>query len=106
MSRPIKIKINVSRVLKEHIYPGKNGKYLSLVAFENKGGADQYGNTHFVCQELNEEARKAGEKGPIIGNLTVPDLPRPQPPARTEAARRAESHEESQAGFEEDEIPF
>jgi hypothetical protein len=104
-AKPIKLKVNVTRVLKEHLYAGKNGKYLDLVAWPNKNGPDQYGNTHFVCQEISREARDRGERGPIIGNLTLPE-PEQRPPARTEAARRAESHEESQAGFEEDDIPF
>ncbi len=33
MARPIKIKINVTRILKEYIFEGKNGKYLNLVAW-------------------------------------------------------------------------
>lgn len=73
MARPIKLKINVTRILKEHLYEGKNGKYLDLVAWPNKNGPDQYGNTHMVCQELSREARDKGERGPIIGNLTLPE---------------------------------
>ena len=60
MARPIKLKINVTRILKEHLYEGKNGKYLDLVAWPNKNGPDQYGNTHMVCQELSREARDKG----------------------------------------------
>lgn len=73
MARPIKLKINVKRILKEHLYEGKNGMYLDLVAWPNKNGPDQYGNTHMVCQELSREARDKGERGPIIGNLTLPE---------------------------------
>lgn len=84
MARPITIKINVTKVLKQHLYQGKNGKYLDLAAFPNKDGPDQYGNMHFVCQEVSKEARQRGEKGPIIGNLRMPDgappPPRRQPP--------------------------
>lgn len=67
----ITIKINVTRVLKEHLYARKNGKYLDLIAFENKNGPDQYGNTHMVIQSLSKEARARGEKGPILGNMKI-----------------------------------
>jgi hypothetical protein len=73
-------KINVTRILKEHLYQGKNGKYLDLVIFENKNGPDQYGNTHMVIQGVSKEARDRGVKGPIIGNLKLESQPRPKPP--------------------------
>ena len=64
---PVKININVTRIDKAAIVPGKNGKYIDLVLFE-KDEQDQYGNDGFVCQEISKERREAGEKGPIIGN--------------------------------------
>jgi len=105
MARPIKLKINVTRILKEHLYEGKNGKYLDLVVWSNKNGPDQYGNTHFVCQELSKAARDAGEKGPIIGNLTLPveETPPPRQAAPTRQQRQTTQHEQAE---EEDEIPF
>lgn len=105
MAKPIKIKINVTRILKQHLYEGKNGKYLDLVAWPNKNGIDQYGNTHFVCQELNREARDRGEKGPIIGNLSLPveNPPRPTPPQK----RAGDEPEPTEwTGPEDDDIPF
>ncbi len=62
------IKINCSRIDKKYLFDGKNGKYLDLVLFENKGGPDRYGNTGFVVQDLGKEARDRGEKGEILGN--------------------------------------
>ena len=62
------IKINVSKIDKDALYTGKNGKYLDLVLFENKDGEDQYGNHGFVTQDLPKSRRDAGEKGPILGN--------------------------------------
>ena len=70
MPRPIKIKINVTRILKAYLFEGKN---LDLVAWPNKNGTGQYGDTHFVVQELPREARDKGEQGPILGNLSMPD---------------------------------
>jgi hypothetical protein len=60
--------INVTKIDKTALYEGKNGKYLSLVFFDNKEGPDQFGNDGFVTQDLGKERRMAGEKGPIIGN--------------------------------------
>jgi len=62
------IKINVSKIDKDALYQGKNGKYLDLVLFENKDGVDQYSNDGFVVQDLPKSRRDAGERGPIIGN--------------------------------------
>ena len=64
----ITLKINCSRIAKEHLYAGKNGKYLDLALFENRDGIDQYGNDGFVTQSVGKDARERGEKGPIIGN--------------------------------------
>lgn len=104
MARPIKLKINVTRILKDHLYAGKNGKYLDLVVWPNKNGPDQYGNTHFVCQELSKEARDAGEKGPIIGNLTLPE--QEAPPARQTAPVRQQRQTTQQEQASEEEIPW
>jgi len=77
--------INVTRVLKEHIIAGKNGKYLGLAFFENDK-PDQYGNDGFVTQEISKEARESGEKGPILGNWKYAKKKpaparKPEPPA-------------------------
>ena len=74
----ITAKINVTRIEKEHLFVGKNGKYLDLVIWENKNGPDQYGNTHFICQGISKEARDAGQRGPIIGNMKM-EIPQPAP---------------------------
>lgn len=105
MNKPIKIKINVTRILKDQLYAGKNGKYLDLVAWPNKNGQpDQYGNTHFVCQDIPREARDAGVKGPILGNLRLPeyeesaqaqDAPKRKENAITEGARKWDEQREA-----------
>ena len=64
----ITAKINVGKIDKTALFEGKNGKYLDLVLFENKGGTDQYGNDGFVTQDIGRKRREAGERGPIIGN--------------------------------------
>jgi len=83
------LSINVTRIDRTGIYPGKNGKYLNLVLFENKAGRDSYGNDGFVTQDLGRERRQAGEKGPILGNWRRIDpapggtRPLPMPPTPT-----------------------
>lgn len=120
MARPIKIKINVTRILKDYLFEGKNGKYLDLVAWPNKNGAGQYGDTHFVVQDLPREARDKGEQGPILGNLTLPEEEAPPPRQQQQPARRPATTtrkpppgtieypppETLADGMEDDEIPF
>ena len=114
MARPIKIKINVTRILKDYLFEGKNGKYLDLVAWPNKNGAGQYGDTHFVVQEPSRDAREKGVQGPIVGNLTLPDADQQQPRQKYQGDGRSErrpapKREEEPPmgdGMEDDDIPF
>lgn len=112
MARPIKIKINVTRILKEYLFEGKNGKYLDLVAWPNKNGAGQYGDTHFVVQDLPRDAREKGEQGPILGNLTLPDDEQQQPRQKYQGDGRSERKPEPKEGpldrslDDDDDIPF
>lgn len=82
-----RININVTRIDKAHLVPGKNGKYLGLTFWENDQ-PDQYGNAGFVTQEISKEARDRGEKGPIVGNwkrIETRQQPRPSAPKPTPA---------------------
>jgi len=63
-----KLKIDVTKIDKTHLFKGAKGTYLDLTLIENKDGLDQYGNDGFIVQDIGKEAREAGEKGPIIGN--------------------------------------
>lgn len=73
MARPITIRIDLAKVAKEHIYAGKNGaKYLNIAIFPNRDGESQYGDTHYCVQDIPKEARDAGIKGNIIGNMKMP----------------------------------
>lgn len=67
----ISAKINVSKILKDHLFKGEKGTYLDITLIENKEGTDQYGNDYFVVQDLGKEARERGEKGPILGNAKI-----------------------------------
>lgn len=83
MNRPIKIKIDVSKIDKTAIYKGTKGTYLDVVAWPSKT-TGKFGDTHYLVQELSRERRDAGDKGAIIGNMTVPDNEAPpQPQSRS-----------------------
>lgn len=106
MARPIKIKINVTKILKEHIFQGKNGKYLNLVAWPNKNGTGQFGDTHFVSQDIPREAREQGVQAPILGNLTLPEEEF-MPSGKVMGDGRSEKPKAAPAQIQEDDdIPF
>lgn len=63
-----KLNIDVTKIDKTELYKGKKGTYMSCVLFENRDGTDQYDNDGFIVQDISQERREAGERGPIIGN--------------------------------------
>lgn len=63
------------------MFKGEKGTYLDVAIWPNKDGADQYGNTHYITQEISKEAREAGEKAPIIGNVKMVEPERKPAPA-------------------------
>ena len=67
----IKVKIDVTKILKEHLFAGAKGTYLDATLLDNRDGEDQYGNHYIVVQEISKDARDAGERGPILGNARI-----------------------------------
>ena len=102
----LNIKIDVTKILKEHLFPGKNGaKYLDLTVWENRDGVDSYGNSHMVVQSLPRELRDAGQKGPILGNgktFGYPAAAQQSAPAR----RQSTPGRQSEPDPDDDDIPF
>jgi hypothetical protein len=100
-NKPIKLKINVTKILKEHLFKANSGAvYLDCAVWPNKDGRGQYGDTHYVVQDISREEREAGTKAPIIGNLAMPEEDvRPAP--RTTAAKVAAAQEDDGS-----DIPF
>jgi len=96
----ISAKINVSKILKEHLFKGEKGTYLDITLIPNKEGTDQYGNDYFVVQDLGKEAREKGEKGPILGNAKT----RGAKPAAPKTAQ-APATRPKQENLDED-VPF
>lgn len=103
MSKPITLKIDVTKIDKAHLFKGARGTYLDLVLFENKDGEGQYGDTHYVVQGISKEAREAGTRGPIVGNAKVPD-DRTHEPARRQSA--PPQRPDTGNAQPEDDIPF
>ena len=104
----IKGKIDVTKILKEHLYRGKPGKpskgvYLDFVAWENRSGPGTYGDTHYITQDVGQEARESGIKSEIIGNITIPEtsIPAPDP---VDASRSVEPA--PAVTITEEDIPF
>ena len=103
MPRPIKIKIDVTKIDKAALYKGAKGTYLDCVAWPSKT-TGQYGDTHYIVQELSREKRDAGEKGAIIGNMTVPDDDEPRQQSRP--VQRQQKMDQVFPPDEGDDIPF
>ena len=61
----ITIKINLSKILEEHVYQGKQGRWLDavLILSPNSEWSD-----YMVLQDLGEASRVPGFKRPIIGS--------------------------------------
>jgi hypothetical protein len=65
----ISVKLDVTKIDKAALYKGTKGTYLNITLIPNKDGeTDEYGNDFWVVQDLGAERRKAGEKGPKLGN--------------------------------------
>ena len=76
----IRAKINVSKIVKAALFKGQKGTYLSIALIETPN--DNYGNDYMVVQDLGEESRQKGEKGPILGNAkTIVSHAQPKPVA-------------------------
>jgi hypothetical protein len=104
MNRPIKLRLDVTKIDKAGLYKGTKGTYLDCVAWPSKTPG-QYGDTHYVVQELSKEKRDAGEKGAIIGNMTVPDDEPPQH-QQPRPLQRQQKMDEVFTDDDSDSIPF
>lgn len=65
----ITLKIDVDKILAEHLYQGKKGKYLDVVLFNTPD--NQFGADYVVKQDLPRDVRDAGTEAPILGNARV-----------------------------------
>jgi hypothetical protein len=103
MSRIIVAKIDVMKIDKAKLFPGKNGaKYLDVVLRENKDGEDQYGNHFMVCQSVSKEEREAGTRGAILGNGRYVE----GAPKKEAVKPRQKAVAEEAPAVGEDDVPF
>jgi len=91
--KPIKIKVNLSKLDKDGFYISKSGdKWLELVAWPVK--ESKYGETHTVKQSLPQKHERA-KTAPFVGNMTIP-------PTEDDGYRPASTPRPAQT----DDIPF
>ena len=64
----ISAKIDVTKILKQHLFEGAKGKYLDLTMFVDLDEQGQYGDNGMVTQNWKDQQK--GE-GPILGNAKV-----------------------------------
>jgi hypothetical protein len=107
----IRLKIDVTKINKDYFFIGKKRqdgtqpKYLDCVLMANRDGEDDYGNTHFIAQDVGKERREAGVKGPIIGNAKVPTGAAP-PAQKTAATKPVNTGDDDSGGGDDDQVPF
>lgn len=66
----IAAKIDVTKITKDRLFPGKNGaKYLDVILIETPN--NPYGNDFMVQESVTKEEREAGKKGPVLGNAKI-----------------------------------
>lgn len=76
-NQPIQLRIDVTKILKEHLYKGSKGTYLDCAIWPDKEA--KFGATHSVQQSVSKEARERGVKGPYIGSMKDDSLQAPRP---------------------------
>jgi hypothetical protein len=71
MPRPIKIKIDVTKLDKEAFFRAPSGSvYVDIVAWPSK--SSRFGETHSLKQQFpKDDPRNQGS--PYVGSLTLPD---------------------------------
>lgn len=101
----ITIKLNVTKLQKEHFIHGKKGGiYADLILIEHPS---DFGDDGFVAQSISKEERDAGERGPIVGNWRESNKEKaPPPPRQASAPERPAPKPQPELPIEDDDIPF
>jgi len=68
MKKMMQIKIDVNKIDKQRLYPGKKGTYLTAAIILHDE-TDEYGNDGVVIEQISKEERESGHKGTILGNV-------------------------------------
>jgi len=89
MSKITSCKINLAKVDKDKLFKSEKGNiYMDATILWNDG-PDKYGNDGMIVQDIGKEAREAGEKGAILGNV-----------------KNIEVASKESAPIEDDDLPF
>ena len=67
----INLKIDVSKIDKERLFKGKKGTYLDATAFIDLDNQGEFGDNGIINQAVSKEEREQGQRGDLIGNVTV-----------------------------------
>lgn len=97
----IVLKIDVTKIDKNHLFQGKNGKYLDAALHDKP---NDFGDG-FITQSVSKEERAKGVKGPIIGNwkkIGSSQAKGEQPPQK----KTAEKVTKPAAPADDDQCPF
>jgi hypothetical protein len=80
----IRLKIDLTKLEKQYFFTGLKGTYVDLTMIPSRDS--KYGDSHFLVQDVGQEARLQGIKGPIVGNAkpinTGQREPHPDTPQR------------------------
>jgi len=80
------VRVNVDKILKEHLYKGSKGNYLNLILHNTPG--NPYGQDFLVKQELPKELRDTVEVE-ILGEAKAWGLGEGTPTPKPESAGQA-----------------
>ena len=106
----IRIKINVSKIIKDWLFAGKKGKYLDATTFVDLDQLDQYGNSGMITQDVPKDAQD--DKGPILGNSIVfwkEGQQQGQQAQAPQTQQQPQQQQQQSGGFDnsfDDEAPF
>lgn len=70
MATNIGVKLDCKKIEKARLYVGEKGTYLDATIIM-LDAPDKYGNDGFIVQNVTEQERKDGVRGPILGNVKI-----------------------------------
>ena len=70
MKYGLKIKIDVTKIDKQHLYTGQKGKYLDATVWFDPDNPGQYGDW-MITQDVSAPARERNERGAILGGMKI-----------------------------------
>ena len=102
----VSVKIDVTKIDKALLYKSEKGTYLNTTVFIDIDAPDKYGNHGMVTQDVSKEAKDAGEKGPILGNVKIFWKDNGDTPSRSKPVSKPVSKPATKGDDFDDDIPF